>query len=232
MVYSYTISHLICDIYVLCYKQQMKRNLSILIASIAWIAVLTQYYLMIQNSVTSLSESTVRFFSFFTILTNSLVAVFFTFSLAGQKGRHLSVLHQPGTLTAVTVYISVVGIIYQVILRQTWDPTGLQKIVDELLHSVIPVMVIVFWYLYEDKAGVTFRQIPQWLIYPLIYLAYILIRGNFSGFYPYPFINVTVIGWPDVWINSIMITVLFIGLSAAFIKIGKSLKAQTDTTSE
>lgn len=224
MVYSCTISHFTCDIYVLCYNQLMKRNLSILIASMAWVAVLAQYYLMIQNSVTSLIESTVRFFSFFTILTNSLVAVFFTFNLVRPDSRYLSVLRQPGALTAVTVYISVVGIIYQFVLRQTWDPTGLQKIVDELLHSVIPVMVIIFWYLYENKPPLTFRLIPQWLIYPLIYLAYILVRGNFSGFYPYPFINVADIGWHNVWINSLMITALFIGISAAFIQIGKSIK--------
>lgn len=195
-----------------------------LIASLAWVAVLTQYYLMLENRTFSIGETTIRFFSFFTILTNSLVAVFFTFSLVRQKAKYFSILHKPGTLTAVTVYITVVGLIYQIVLRQTWDPTGLQKIVDELLHSIIPVMVIVFWYLYENKPPVKFGQIPQWLIYPLLYLVYVLIRGSFSGFYPYPFINVTTIGWQSVWVNSTVITVLFIGISAAFIKIGKSMK--------
>lgn len=202
----------------------MKRNLSLLIASLAWIAVLMQYYLMVQNRVESMTETTIRFFSFFTILTNSLVAVFFTLRLFRPKAGDLAVLHKPGTLTAVTVYITVVGLIYQVVLRQTWDPTGLQKIVDELLHSIIPVMVIVFWYLYENKSPVKFGQIPQWLIYPLLYLVYVLIRGSLSGFYPYPFINVAGIGWQSVLVNSAVITLLFIGISAAFIKTGKLIK--------
>lgn len=197
----------------------MKRNLSILIASMAWMAVLIQYYLMIENRTFSIGESTIRFFSFFTILTNSLVAVFFTLSLVNKP---LPVIHRPGTLTALTVYITVVGLIYQFVLRQMWDPTGLQKIVDELLHSIIPLMVIVFWYRYESKPAVKFSQIPQWLIYPLIYLIYVLIRGHFSGFYPYPFINVAAIGWQSVGINSAAVTLLFIGISATFIKIGKS----------
>lgn len=200
----------------------MKRSLSVLIAVTACAAVLIQYYLMMENRVASVGETTVRFFSFFTILTNSLVAVFFTSSAIGRKGRFPSVLHQPGALTAVTVYITVVGLVYQVVLRHTWDPTGLQKIVDELLHSVIPVMVIIFWYLYENKASVKFGQLPKWLIYPLLYLVYVLVRGHFSGFYPYPFLNVGQIGWQSVWVNSAVITVLFIGISAAFIKIGKS----------
>lgn len=203
----------------------MKRNLSILIALTAWAAVIIQYDLMLENRVASVGETTVRFFSFFTILTNSLVAVFFTFGLLGKKGRSLSVLHKPGTLTAVTVYITVVGLVYQVVLRHTWNPTGLQKIVDELLHSVIPVMVIIFWYLYENKASVKFGQIPQWLIYPLIYLVYVLIRGYFSGFYPYPFINVSQIGWQNTGVNSAAITVVFIGISAALIKAGRWMKA-------
>lgn len=202
----------------------MKRNLLILIASVAWVAVLTQYYLMVENRTVSMGEATIRFFSFFTILTNLLVAVFFTFSLVRQKTKYLLFLHKPGTLTAVTVYITVVGLVYQIVLRQTWNPTGLQKIVDELLHSIIPVMVIIFWYLYENKPPIKFGQIPQWLIYPLLYLVYVLIRGSFSGFYPYPFINVAGIGWQSVLVNSAVITVLFIGISAVFVKTGKSVK--------
>ncbi|MBX3256159.1 MAG: Pr6Pr family membrane protein [Chitinophagaceae bacterium] len=203
----------------------MKRNISILIAFIAWTAVSTQYYLMLQNRVTSISETTIRFFSFFTILTNLLVAVYFTAGMVKQKGRYLSILDQPGTLTSVTIYITVVGLVYQVVLRHTWNPTGLQKIADELLHSVIPVVVIFFWYLYEHKSLVKFRQIPQWLLYPLLYLIYILIRGSFSGFYPYPFVNVINIGLQKVLINCVILTVLFIGISAIFIKAGRWIKA-------
>mgnify|MGYP000845513279 FL=1 len=196
----------------------MKRSLSAFIAFLAWMAVVTQYYLMIQNRVESIPETTVRFFSFFTILTNSLVAVFFTLRLTGKR----SIPDQPGALTAVTIYITIVGLVYQMVLRQTWEPTGLQKIIDELLHSVIPVLVIVFWCLYENKSALKFSQIPQWLIYPLLYLAYVLIRGSISGFYPYPFINVADIGWQNVIINSAGITVLFLVISAAFVKLGKS----------
>ncbi|MBX2925928.1 MAG: Pr6Pr family membrane protein [Chitinophagaceae bacterium] len=202
----------------------MKRNISIFIAFIAWTAVVTQYYLMIQNRVASIGETTIRFFSFFTILTNLLVAVYFTVSMVKQKGRYLSMLDKPGTLTSVTVYITVVGLVYQVVLRSTWNPTGLQKIVDELLHSIIPVIVIFFWYLYERKSLVKFRQIPQWLLYPLLYLVYILIRGSFSGFYPYPFVNVANIGLQKVLINCVVLTALFIGISALFIKAGKWIK--------
>lgn len=199
----------------------MKKNISILIAVIAWAAVIIQYYLMLQHRTASISETTIRFFSFFTILTNSLVAAYFTWGVSAKDGKPLSVIHKPGTLTAVTVYITVVGLVYQFVLRQTWDPMGLQKIVDELLHSVIPLSVIIFWYFYEAKQPVKYMQISRWLIYPLVYLIYILVRGHFSAFYPYPFVNVADIGLERVLVNSALITALFIGISALLIRIGK-----------
>lgn len=204
----------------------MKNYFAAVIAILAWVAVFTQYYLMINNRTTSIGEATVRFFSYFTILTNTLVAVYFSWNITKQN-KTSSMPNNSGTLTAVTVYITVVGLIYQVILRHTWSPTGLQKITDELLHSVVPILVIVFWYFYENKTTLRLRQIPRWLIYPLIYLIYILIRGSFSHFYPYPFVNVDSIGLNKVLVNSTMITVLFIALSAAFVAIGTRLKQVT-----
>ncbi len=185
-----------------------------------------QYYLMIENRVASILETTIRFFSFFTILTNSLVAIYFTLYLIiiKKKNGSWSFIDKPGTLTALTVYITIVGLIYQIILRPIWEPKGIQMIVDELLHSIIPILVIVCWYLRGQKMAVTYQQIPQWLIYPLIYLVYILIRGHFSNFYPYSFVDVARLGLSKVLTNSAGLIVLFIGVSALFIKIGKIIK--------
>lgn len=204
----------------------MKKNISILLAAIAWFAVLTQYYLMINNRVASIFETTIRFFSFFTILTNSLVAIYFTLSLLKKKNGYQSIIDKPGTLTAITVYITIVGLVYQIILRHIWEPTGTQMIVDELLHTIIPLLVIVFWYLYEEKISVTYKQIPLWLIYPFIYLIFILNRGYFSNFYPYPFVDVGSLGFSKVLTNSAGLIVLFICISALFIKLGKIIKSR------
>ena len=122
----------------------MKKYLSVILAIIAWFAVLTQYYLMIENRVTSISETTIRFFSFFTILTNAMVAFYYTLAIIKPT---TAIIQKAGTVTAITVYITVVGLVYQIVLRPLWHPEGLQKIVDELLHAVVPLMVIMYWYL-------------------------------------------------------------------------------------
>ena len=199
----------------------MKNKLTILFAIIAWFAVLTQYYLMIENRVTPILETTIRFFSFFTILTNLLVAIYFTWSLLQKKNRAESIINKPGTLTAVTVYITIVGLVYQILLRNIWDPKGMQRIVDELLHSVIPILVIIFWYLYEEKKSISYKQTVKWLIYPLVYLTFILIRGDFSDFYPYPFVNATNLGLKQVLINSAGLIISFFCISVGYIKLGK-----------
>ena len=126
-----------------------------------------------------------------------------------------------GILTAITVYITIVGFIYQIILRGTWQPTGFQRIIDELLHSVIPVLTIIFWYLFENKSALKYSQIPKWTIFPILYLIVVLIRGSFSGFYPYPFVDVTKLGFTKVLTNSLWISIFFIGLSMLYIRIGK-----------
>ncbi len=202
----------------------MKRTLSIFFAVVAWFAVITQYCLMIENRVAPVGETTIRFFSFFTILTNSIAAIYFTLRSYKSQNDLSAWAGKPGTLTAIASYISIVGLVYQIILRPLWSPAGLQKLVDELLHSVIPIMVIVYWYLYENKTQVMYNRVPAWLIYPLLYLIFILIRGSISGFYPYPFVDAGRLGFLKVTVNSILLMLFFAAVSMLFIRIGKAIK--------
>lgn len=200
----------------------MKSKLAIIFALIGWFAVIGQYILMIENRVTSVLETNIRFFSFFTILTNILVALYFTltFFYHSQPQRRFN---RPGFLTSITVYISIVGLVYQIVLRALWAPTGFQFVVNELLHSIIPVLAIGFWYFYENSKSVKYAEIAKWMIYPLVYLVYLLIRGNFSTFYPYPFVDVTSIGIQKVLLNSGVLMVLFAAISFAFLFVGKRI---------
>ncbi|MFD2037294.1 Pr6Pr family membrane protein [Belliella marina] len=198
----------------------MKRNLATLFAIIAWFAVIVQFYLMVENKVSPIPETIIRFFSFFTILTNTLVAIYFSSQIV--KGSLSRFFEKPGKLTAITIYILVVGLVYQFVLRQVWDPTGMQKLVDELLHAATPIATLVYWVLYENKKKIHWNQVPFWLIYPGVYLIFILVRGHFSGFYPYPFVNVAEIGYQQALINSLGVLLLFVLLSSVMILVGKS----------
>jgi len=201
----------------------MKKNISILFALIGWFAIIMQYILMIDHRTASITETTIRFFSFFTILTNTMVAIYFSYQGIKANISGGSILNKPGTLTALTIYITIVSLIYQLILRQTWHPEGLDRVVDELLHTIIPIFTIIYWFAYENKKDIPFNVIPKWLIYPATYLVFILTRGHFSNFYPYPFVDVLNLGIRNVLINSAALILFFVFMSVLYIFIGKRI---------
>ncbi|MEO6638860.1 MAG: Pr6Pr family membrane protein, partial [Ginsengibacter sp.] len=127
-------------------------------------------------------------------------------------------------LTAIAMYITIVGLVYNTILRFQWQPKGLQLIVDELLHSVIPVLFIVFWFLFVPKAYLKAKDIFPWLLYPLFYIIYILIRGSINGVYPYPFVDVVQLGFSKVFLNSGILVMVFVAFSFLYVALDRFAK--------
>jgi hypothetical protein len=202
----------------------MRNNIDIAGFLLGWIAIIGQFILLIQNRQADIPETIIRFFSFFTILTNILVALYFTSRISIFKNTTLSKLSNSGNLTALTAFILVVGLVYQIILRGTWQPNGLQRIIDELLHSVIPFFVFLYWIKFADKNDLIFKNFKNWFWYPIVYFLYIIIRGHFSNFYPYPFVNVTEIGYTQVFINATIVSLFFLFIMWVLILIGNKTR--------
>ncbi len=190
-------------------------------AMVTWLALGLQFYLIILNRVTPIPETITRFFSFFTILTNILVAVYFSSLGFFSKSKAGQFFSKPATATAITIYITLVGLGYQFLLRHIWDPKGWQYVADELLHSVIPFFALLYWILMVPKVKLKSKMIAIWIVYPVVYFILVMIRGAFSGFYPYYFIDVTQLRYAQVLKNSGALLVVFILLSALFIYIPK-----------
>ncbi|SDK43433.1 hypothetical protein SAMN04487898_108159 [Pedobacter sp. ok626] len=207
-------------------KKHAKANkLFLMTGAIAgWFALIAQLYLTIVNNDIPVLESVVRYFSYFTILTNIMVVLCFTLLLFNFNKNDEHFFSKPKILAAVTVYISVVGIVYNLILRFTWEPKGLQLVVDELLHAFIPVLYVVYWLIFVPKSTLKWKDAFAWLIYPFVYLVYILVRGDFSGFYPYPFIDVGALGYNKVMLNSFYLLIVFLALSLILVWIGRKMQ--------
>lgn len=199
-------------------------------AAIAWFALLLQLYLIILNRVQPVPETIIRFFSYYTILTNILVAFCFTALLIKPNSRSGVFISQAGVLTATTIYITVVGVLYNLILRQLWSPVGFQRIADELLHVVIPILFVLFWYFFAPKGGLGWKSAFPWLIYPFVYAVLVLFRGALSGFYPYPFIDANNLGFKRVLLNSGGLFIGFFLISQVFIGITKAMSKTNPTT--
>ncbi|MBS1919633.1 MAG: Pr6Pr family membrane protein [Bacteroidetes bacterium] len=202
-------------------KKRCKKTLVALIIILTWFALIAQYWISFENRTTSVWENTITYFSYFTILSNSLVALYFTFLCWQNINSKKQSKNNLKILTAITVYISIVGIVYQIALRHIWEPQGLQRIVDELLHSVIPILVILYWILQQGHKALKYKDSFPWLIFPLLFLIYTLIRGHFTDFYPYPFLEVNAIGFNKVILNSVVLTIVFFLLSIVLIWINR-----------
>jgi len=205
-------------------QKKSARIIALFGALIGWFAIITQLYLMMTNRVVSVPATIFRFFSFFTIDTNIFVALCFMFIFFRSNSRLGGFLSKATTITAITVYITIVGIVYNVILRSTWDPKGMQKLVDELLHSVIPVLFILFWLIFVPIEQLKWKNAFPWLIYPIIYMTYAIIHGVITKFYPYPFVDVNKLGYNKALLNAGAVLVVIFLLSLALIAAGKLMK--------
>jgi hypothetical protein len=193
----------------------------LLLAIAGWFALIGQFYLIIASKQASVPEIIIRYFTFFTILTNILIAVASSVILLVPRSGWGKFFSKTTTLTAITVNIVIVGATYNTILRFIWSPQGLQLVVDELLHLVIPALFILFWLVFVSKGRLKWSNIWLWTIYPLVYLAIILLCGAFSGYYPYPFVDVAKLGYPQALLNCLGIAVALVIVSLLFVGIDK-----------
>ncbi|SKB95685.1 hypothetical protein SAMN05660841_03264 [Sphingobacterium nematocida] len=202
-----------------------QRNLLALIALLSWLAVIAQFFISMEASTVDTVTQTVRFFSYFTILTNLMVAVYST-SLWLSPKRSIAVFFAKSTAsTAVTLYILLVGLVYNLVLRGIWQPQGMARVVDETLHSIVPLLVLCHWWCIPDKGLLKWKDILGWLIYPFVYLIYTLAHGAISGFYPYPFVDVDALGLSKVLINSFIVGLAVVLMGVILIGIAR-FKAQ------
>jgi phosphoglycerol transferase MdoB-like AlkP superfamily enzyme len=152
------------------------------------------------------------YLDYFTILTNALAA---TALLIAARGREGSVLTRAESVTAIAACMLIVGLVYNLLLRGLWQPTGWQRLADELLHVAMPLLFLAYWWLATARATLRWRGLLAWLLYPLGYLAYALARGMADGRYPYPFLDVAALGLPRVMANAAAVALAFVAVGAA-----------------
>jgi hypothetical protein len=191
-------------------------------AVLGWAGLAIQLYLILYSRWTldaRLIGGLVSFFSYFTVLTNTLVATVLTCEWTSRESAARRWFLQPWVSSAIAVSIAVVGLVYSVLLRHLWHPEGWQFLADELLHDIMPLLFLAYWWFCVPKGTLRLRHIALWMIYPLMYFAYVLWRGHLLAVYPYPFIDVDKLGYPQVFVNAggllvgfVVVALIVIGL--------------------
>lgn len=193
-------------------------------AVLVWLTLGLQFYLTttkaIENGLNFWIGST-RYFGYFTVLTNILVALVLTVPLLSGSSRWGRFLARSSVRTATAAYIAIVGLGYSLLLRHLWNPEGWQLVADRMLHDFTPIAYVLFWVLFVPKTKLRWRDLPFWLIYPLVYLAIALLRGAIFGWYPYPFLEANKLGYSQVFLNAGMLLIGFCLVSLLLIGIGR-----------
>ena len=193
-----------------------------------WVGLAIQQYLIFYSRWTSgasLLGGLVNFFSFFTVLTNTLAVVVLSYALVKRDSAAKRFFLAPKVSSGIAVSIAVVGLAYSLLLRHLWQPEGFQFIADELLHDVMPVLFLIYWWRCVPKGTLQLKHIGAWVIYPLVYFAYVLLRGHLLGQYQYPFIDVDSLGYPQVFVNAGGILAGFMLIALAVVGLDKLLKS-------
>ncbi|MDR5754349.1 MULTISPECIES: Pr6Pr family membrane protein [unclassified Caballeronia] len=192
------------------------------IALIAWLALAAQTDITIDRWVSrgyTVFDGIERMSSYLTNLTVFLSAICFTCVATRARSPVARFFRQPTVVTAIVVYMVFVGIAYNVLLRYLWTPSGYRALVNECLHTFVPVLAALFWVFFVPRFHLSVRQCLLWLVYPLGYLCVTLLRGSVSDFYPYPFIDVGELGYPHVLANATLLVLAFLTLMGVFIAI-------------
>lgn len=208
------------------------RQVALLIALMAWIALAAQAGITINRLLLrglTVLDGLERMASYLTNLTVLLTALCFSALAMGRDWPlaarwPLAFLRKPPVVSAIVVYLAFVGVAYNVLLRHLWTPSGLRVLVNETLHSALPLLAALYWLWWVPRFQLHLRQCLAWLVYPLGYLWLTLWRGGNSGFYPYPFIDVDHLGYARVLFNSGMLLLAFVVLMCVFIAFNHKRK--------
>lgn len=157
-----------------------------------------------------LGERLLRFVSYFTVQANLVIfmAVVGLARDSERDGAGWRVLRLAGL-----VGITVTGVVHWFWLRPLLDLSGWSYATDKLLHVVVPIMAVLGWLLFGPRPRISLRVVLLALIWPVAWLAYTLLMGAATGWYPYPFVDVGTRGAGPVAVASVAIAVVFFALA-------------------
>lgn len=170
---------------------------------------------------------TVNTLSYFTVQSNILVAL--TTGLLAVRLDRSATWFRVLRLSAV-IAITITGVVFHLALKGLQELTGKAVTADWILHTASPILGLVGWLVFGPRGWVNRRIVALSVAFPLLWLAYTLIRGaivtdrNGRHFYPYPFLDVVDHGYLRVSLNILLVAGLFFALAMGALAADTRLK--------
>ncbi|MEV7320342.1 Pr6Pr family membrane protein [Streptomyces sp. NPDC093970] len=123
---------------------------------------------------------------------------------------------------AALLYIVTSGLVYHLLLGHTVPPFSMtgsthppvawhgQWLALQLLYTAAPLAALVDWLILSPPGRLHLRQTAGWMLYPLAYLVFFLIRAELSlpgtaGRYLYPFLDAEQHGYRGALANALLL---------------------------
>ena len=154
-----------------------------------------------------------NFFGFFTMQSNIIfMVVMFVTAIRGFR-RVASSARFDVIRGCATTYIVIVGVVYNTLLAGLEGGVTLAW-ANTILHVFLPIYAAIDWVIFSDRSALRWRLLWVALIYPIVWVIVVLIRGATDGWVPYPFLDPT-LGYPVVSLYCVGIAVGTIGVASA-----------------
>jgi len=167
----------------------------------------------------------VRYFSYLTIWANALVA-WATGTLVLGLDRDTR-LWRALRMDSV-VLIALAGVVHFFFLRPLLDLHGWDLVADKFLHMVVPVLGVVGWLVFGPRSRVATSDFGPFLVLPVFWIVYTLVRGAIVDWYPYPFIDVNEHGYGVVLLNATGISAIMLAFAWAVVALDRRLTGDPD----
>ncbi len=166
------------------------------------------------------------YFSFFTELSNLFAAIIFLVGATRPDLRRSATFEL--LRGACVLYMLTTGIVYAALLS---GQNAAIPWVNTVQHRVMPAAVALDWLIDPPGAPLALRRaVLWWMTFPVLYIAYTLLRGPLAHWYPYFFVNPHHSGG-YLWVAAsvIAIGVGQIAMGAGIVAVGNARGRRTDS---
>lgn len=194
------------------------------------IAVLGSVGLLLHSTLLRTGRLRAGMFCFYTNLSNLLVLLYeWALWIASfrPEGGAYGLLSSPTAALMMTLCIWVTHLIYHFVLLPSARRKGISftdgagdRIGNVFVHYLVPLAVVAQWALWADKSGLTVGSAALWLVLPLAYFLFAMLRaktgkpiGHTGLIYPYPFLDYPRLGAKKFWLGTL-------GMLLAFFVLG------------
>lgn len=166
-----------------------------------------------------------NFYVYYTNLSNYIciafmfVSLFYTMKKANQKEDGPITLAPAFKFTCM-IMIMVTFFVYNILLAKDYGVVAYFTSISNLtLHVILPIMFVLDWVLFYEHGETKWSYPLLSLIMPLVYVAFILVRGAIINHataavvYPYFFLDLDTLGWGGLfgWVGVLLVAFVALG---------------------